>query len=177
MQHLGLSSIIVYWILVSSILYTWGIDTRKTISDHVATGKQKKIYTPLAITYLVLISAFLFDWFLPALNADFYHYVLLIVSIIFLFLTFIVPRHGKTVKTHDVFVTVVACAIWVMTASLVVAEVNGYVAYVSMFLLFSMLVAGVLLAKRGRENYLQTEVFYFAAFHALVLLLTYTRPL
>lgn len=175
MQHLGLTSIIVYWLLVGSILYTWGVDTRKTISDHVSTGKQKIIYTPLALLYLALISLFLFDWFLPVLHAHFYHYILLVVSIIFLFLTFIIPRHGKTIKQHDCFVSVVASSIWIMTFTLILQGVEGPERLLSLLALLCMLFAGVLLVRRGKKKYLQTEVFYFAMFHFVVLLLTYTR--
>jgi hypothetical protein len=175
MQHVGLIAISIYWVTVSSILYKYGYDSTKTISDHVATGRQKLIYTPLAIAYFLLISWFLYSWFLPAMNALNYHYVLLTIGLVFLLLTFLIPRHGKNIYRHDLFATIVGSAMFVMIASLIAREVEGFVALVSAAGLVGMLVAGGLLTKRGRRRYLQGQIFYFAMLNMLILLLTYTR--
>jgi len=175
MKHVGLLAIAIYWVVVGYILYKWGPDSSKTISDHVAVGSQKKIYTPLALVYLVLFSWFLFGWFLPSLNGQLYHYILLCIGVVFLFLTFLIPRHGKYIKLHDSFANVVGCSLWLLVTTLAVLDAKGLTAVVGAMALLIMMTIGVLLAKGGRRHYLQTQVFYFAMFHAIILLLTYTR--
>lgn len=174
MKHIGLMAIALYWAVVGYILYKWGPDSTKTISDHVATGRQKNVYAPLAVLYLALFSWFLFGWFLPNMNGQLYHYVLLTVGVSFLLLTFLIPRHGKHIKLHDAFATVVGCSIWFVVTSIVVVEAKGATAVFSALALLSMMTVGVLLIKRGRKYYLQAQVFYFAMFHAIILLMTYT---
>lgn len=174
MKHVGLMAIALYWVVVGYILYKWGPDSSKTISDHVATGRQKNIYAPLAIVYLTLFSWFLFGWFLPNMNGQPYHYVLLVICVVFLFLTFLIPRHGKNIKLHDDFATVVGCSIWIVVTSIVLTEAKGAIAVLSALALLSMVTIGTLLVKRGRRYYLQAQVFFFAMLHAVILLLTYT---
>lgn len=175
MQHVGLVAITIYWGLVGFILYRWGIDHSKTISDHVATGKQKWLYTPVALIYLVLMTLFLFGWFLPAYDAKTYQYILLVTGIFFLFWTFVLPRHGRTFLVHDIFSAIVGSVIFVLLTSIVVGVVSGALAVMSACGLLGMLTAGTLLVKKGRKRYMQAQIFYFAMFHALILLLTYTR--
>jgi len=174
MKHMGLMAISLYWVVVGYILYKWGPDSSKTISDHVATGRQKKFYTPLAIVYLALISWFLFGWFLPNMNGQLYQYILLAVGVVFLLLTILIPRHGKNTKLHDILATVVGCCIWFVVASIVVLTVEGLAVIISAVALLGMLTVGVIIAKTGKKYYLQAQVFYFAMFHAVILLLTYT---
>ncbi len=174
MKHIGLMATALYWVVVGYILYKWGPDSSKTISDHVATGRQKNIYAPLALVYLALFSWFMFTWFLPNMNGQPYQYVLLGLSIVFLLLTFLIPRHGKYIELHDAFATVVGCSIWLVITSIVLTEANGLTAVISALALLSMLTIGTLLVKRGRKYYLQAQVFYFAMIHTLILLLTYT---
>jgi hypothetical protein len=175
MQHVGLIAIIIYWVTVSSILYTYGYDSTKTISDHVATGRQKHIYTPLAIAYFLLITWFLYEWFLPNMNASDYHYILLMIGLVFLLLTFLIPRHGKNIYKHDLFATIVGSSMFVMLSTLIAREVDGVLALVSSIGLLGMLIAGGSLTKRNRRGYLQGQIFYFAILNVLILLLTYTR--
>ena len=175
MQHLGLVAIGIYWGLVSYILYKWGVDNSKTISDHVATGKQKWLYTPFALLYLVLMTIFLFGWFLPAYDAKTYQYTLLFVGIFFLFWTFVLPRHGRTFLAHDIFSGIVGSVIFLLLSSILVGAVSGTMAVVTACGLLGMFTAGTLLVKKGRKRYIEAQIFYFAVFHALILLLTYTR--
>lgn len=174
MKHVGLFAIALYWVVVGYILYKWGPDSSKTISDHVATGKQKIVYAPLATIYLSLFSWFLFGWFLPNMNGQLYHYVLLVISVVFLLLTFLIPRHGKYIKLHDAFATVVGCSIWLVITSIVLTEAKGPTAVISALALLSMVTIGTLLVKRGRKYYLQAQVFFFAMVHSVILLLTYS---
>lgn len=174
MKHVGLMAIALYWVVVGYILYKWGPDSSKTISDHVATGRQKNVYAPLAMVYLMLFSWFLFGWFLPNMSGQPYHYVLLGIGVVFLLLTFLIPRHGKNIKLHDDFATVVGCSIWIVITSIVLTEAKGFTAVVGAIALLSMVTIGTLLVKRGRKYYLQAQVFFFAMVHAVILLLTYT---
>ena len=174
MKHVGLMAIAIYWIVVGYILYKWEPDSSKTISDHVATGSQKKVYTPLALVYLTLLSWFLFAWFLPNMSGQPFQYILLSIGILFLLLTFVIPRHGTYIELHDSFATVVGCSIWLFITSIVLTEAEGPTAVLSALALLSMVTIGTLLVKRGRLYYLQAQVFYFAMIHALILLLTYT---
>lgn len=174
MQHLGLLSIILFWMLVASILYRWGTDSNKSISDHVAEGMQHAIYTPGAYLYLGLMTWFLYGWLLPHLQAEWFDYSLLGVSVASLFAVFSVPRTQRLAKAHDRLTTLLGCAIFLLVGSLSYRHLDGAWANAAAVGIFTMLVSGTYLLSRGRRNYLQTEVFYFAMFHLLVLLLTYS---
>jgi hypothetical protein len=174
MKHIGILAITIYWASVGYILYKWGPDSTKTISDHVASGKQKTVYTPLAIIYLALFSWFMFGWFLPNMNSQLYHYIALTIGIVFLLLTFLIPRVGKYVKTHDAFANIVGCTIWFVVTSILVLETEGIALILSLVTLLCMMTVGIIIIKQGRKHYLQAQVFFFAMFHAIILLLTYT---
>ena len=175
MQHVGLIAIIIYWVTVSSILYRWGYNSTKTISDHVATGRQKHIYTPLALTYFVLMSWFMYAWFLPSLEAGIFHYILITVAFVFLLLTFLIPRHGRYIDLHDFFASVVGTSFLIVLTSFILRDTHGLLTIVVIVWLAVMLSAGATLLRRGRAGYLRAQIFFFAVLNLLILFLTYTN--
>jgi hypothetical protein len=174
MQHVGSIAIVLFWIVISYILYKWGMDSNKSISDHVAAGKQFTLYTPSAFLYLILMGWFLYNWLLPHTQASRLDYVLLGIGLISLVSVFSVPRRDKLIRIHDRLTTILGITIFVLVASLSLKHLKGGFAISAGAALLSMLLAGTYLLTRDRKSYLQTEVFYFAMFHFLVLLLTYT---
>lgn len=173
MQHLGLFAILLYWVTVSLILYRFGIDSKKTISDHVATGRQRKLYTPLALIYFFLINLHLILWLLPHYDAKAYQYGILAFGMTFLLLTFLVPRHGAHIKKHDFFASIVGVSLLVLISSIIFGIVSAGWAWLYAGVLTTLLVAGSTLMKRDRRGYLQTQVFFFAMLNIFILLLTY----
>ncbi len=173
MQHVGLLAVFIYWITVGSILYKFGIDTTKTVSDHVATGPQRKIYTPLALTYFALMNVHLFAWLLPHYDAQFYQYALLAFGMFFLLFTFLIPRHGANINKHDVYASLVGLSLLGLVSTLIFERVSGLLELLYTTLLCVLLLVGSSLMKRDRRGYLQTQVFFFAMLNILILSLTY----
>lgn len=173
MKHLGLVAICVYWVTVSLILYRFGVDSNKTISDHVATGRQRKIYTPLALTYYILLTTYLIIWFMPAQGAVAYQYFLLYVGMVFLLLTFLIPRHGKNIQVHDMFASVMGLSVLLVIITFLLGRLSGVWEALSVTVVVLLSVLGLTLMKRSRRGYLQTQIFFFAMLHLMLLTLTY----
>ncbi len=173
-KHLILLAVGLYWFTIFFILAKWDIDKRKTISDHMASGTPKKMYTASTLIYIPIILLFLWSWFLPTLSGSMFDYILVIVAGICLMLTSIIPREGSKALPHDLLANVLGLSLYILVAHLAFSSTSGYVRVASITILASILLIATLLREKDHRNYLLAQILYYGLMHVLIIFLTYT---
>jgi len=92
MQHLVIVSELLYWVPLAWILLHFGVNRHTTISDHVACGTPRTIYTPTALLSMTLFLIFCYAWLFPAYNIGLLGYLLIGIGYTGMVITTFLPR-------------------------------------------------------------------------------------
>ena len=101
MQHFILIAEALYWIPLAYILIRFGVHKHTTISDHVATGTPRKIYTPTTLLSMTFLTIFCFWWLFPEYGISWIGYALVGAAYIAIVATTLIPRVAY-ILPHDI---------------------------------------------------------------------------
>ncbi len=174
MQHLIIAAEVLYWLPLVFILVYYGTDRHSAISDHVASGTPRRIYTPTTTISMTLFLIFCFTWLFPEYGIGPAGYVLVGIAYIGMIITTFLPRISYLVS-HDTSAGLAGTAISFLLLLFVFNEsVLQSVRVVIILSYVLMATTGPLLLNKNRKNFFLYQTTYFAVFHACIVLLAYS---
>ena len=171
MLIVGLISFIIYWVFIVHIFRKWGFDSYLTISDHVSSGHQRKVYNPTAMILLTIFVVYTVFGVLPKHNTSHIAYILVITAWLCELLVIQFPRLGKHFLFHDRLTLVVGCSLYALIAVIGLgSRESSLTHWITGFRLLVLAVMSMPIVKqKKRKNFLFFQSFYFAGLQVFLL--------
>ena len=173
MLFIGISSFIAYWCLLFYVFKKWGLDNSKTISDHVATGDQRKFYNLKAIFLISLFMSYVVFYLISLYDLGAFVYLLAIIAWVLVLLVIYFPRHGRYFNLHDKLNRIAGSSVYMLT--LLVGLSSQASTKVHIFTLVSLFLIAVdlipIISLERRKNYILFQSVYFGGLQIVLLVL------
>lgn len=178
-KHLGLISIIFVWAGLIFLIRKWKGNVSMTFSQHAAQTKAAQIYYFLLFAIeLPLFALFMYGWFMPQFDLPVWFGVFFGTAIVAQLVAVIIPEtKGRRVAVHRYAAFLMGdCIVPLMLIIALSANFDSFVrvaAWLAVFILIAII--AILLPQKGyHPKALVLQASYFAVFHAVILLATYS---
>jgi hypothetical protein len=174
LQTSGVISVLLTWFAIGFILLATSRDLTRSVSHHAALEKRNYfIFCFLMTLSLVLMSLFMYGWFIPTFALPVIFGVIVGVAILLELITTWIPlTEGWKYTVHESCSYAVAALIPFLTLFMVfspkISTISLYVC-LAMLGVMSYLTYLFVFVKSARRHYLVYQNVYVAAFHISIL--------
>lgn len=172
MLLVGFLSVALYWIFVVYILKRWEFDHSLTISDHVASDIQRKMYNPVAMLLVSAFMVYLVTFLLPKYSSGWLAYVAVSIAWLGELIVIQYPRAGRHYNLHDGVASAVGTALMLLVALIGLSiHATTQTKQFTLVYIVLLLAIGFPLLKRNRKHYSFYQSAYFGGLQVVLLVL------